>query len=509
MSDSVFFTEYISFKAVTLWDLDALQKDVRVQSKHKTEINFYASETIEGKTSALDVDGSLKASIITGLMKLEGSAKYLNDTKKSKQQARVTLQYRTTTRFKQLTMSHLGRQNVTYPYVFDQGTATHVVTAVLYWAQAFFVFDQEVSSAESLRDIQGNLEGMIKIIPKIAIEGEASLKMTDEENTNVQKFSCTFYGDFSLENNPTTFQDAIKIYRNLPNLLGVNGEHAVPMRVWLYPLNKLDSKAAQLVRDISIGLVNHSQSVLEQLNETVWRCNDMMRDSPFPKIRDKIKQFQNPCLQYKSVFQKTLESILPFIQGGGQEEGLLADILKNQDQSPFKSQALSTWLESMDKEIAVVGSYPNILKGIKIISSKNELDREILDPYYQSVVCFTFLSLHREEPYLSALSGHLKELITSHMKNPPKTQDMKEEKSELWFNKTSVCKQIREQARLFADFANANKNQKKTKFIVASVPSQACDGATIYRYEDGTEISNQYHLPSKLDRPTIAFQGNT
>ncbi|GCB86291.1 hypothetical protein scyTo_0026995, partial [Scyliorhinus torazame] len=207
---------------VTLYDVERQQSQGQFQPN--TETHIIASDSIEMKTFALNLNASLKASLLCGLVEVKGSAKYLNDTKRSKRQARVTLQYRTTTRFEQLTMSHLGRQNVTHPDVFDQGTATHVVTAVLYGAQAFFVFDQEVSATQNLQDIQDNLEEMIEEIPKIAIEGQASLKMTDKGKPIAHKFSCTFYGDFSLENNPTTFQDAINIYRALPKLLGRDGE---------------------------------------------------------------------------------------------------------------------------------------------------------------------------------------------------------------------------------------------------------------------------------------------
>ncbi|XP_067865877.1 uncharacterized protein [Heterodontus francisci] len=493
---------------VTLWDLETLQNDLDVRSQPNTEFHIIASDTTEKKASALNVDASLKASFLGGLIEVKGSAKYLNDTKKSKQQARVTLQYRTTTRFKQLTMSHLGRQNVTYPYVFDQGTATHVVTAVLYGAQAFFVFDQEVSSADSLQDIQGKLEVMIKIIPGISIEGEASLKMTDEEKSNAQKFSCTFYGDFSLENNPTTFHDAIKIYRNLPNLLGADGEHAVPMRVWLYPLNKLDSKAAQLVRDISIGLVNHSQSVLEQLNETVMRCNDLMRDSitiQFPEIRDRIVKFREMCLEYKLVFQKTLASVLPSIRGGGKEEGSLVDILKNREQSPFKHQSLIKWLDDKEREMNVVRSYLMILKDIHSVKSRSELDREVLDPETDYVVCFTFTSLHQEDFYLSEAASYLQSHTAEKMQIPnPANRVSAEYHNQQWFNSVSVSQKMRECSRLFLDFATANRARGKTKFIVASVQDDSNVGASIYLYERGFVVTQCFKPPSQPERPVVS-----
>ncbi|XP_069771725.1 verrucotoxin subunit beta-like [Narcine bancroftii] len=216
---------------ITLWDLQTLQSNLNSQDQPSTEMHIIASDSMEEKANALSVSGSLKASFLGGLMEVKGSAKYLSDTKGSVQQARVTLQYKGTIRFDQLTMSHLGRQNITYPSVFDEGSATHVVTAVLYGAHAFFVVDQITSSTENLRDIQGNMEAMVKCLPMIAIQGEASLKMTDEQKSKAKKFSCTFYGDFSLKNNPTTFQEVINIYTSLPSLLGSGGEHSVLITV--------------------------------------------------------------------------------------------------------------------------------------------------------------------------------------------------------------------------------------------------------------------------------------
>ncbi|XP_078422178.1 verrucotoxin subunit beta-like [Cetorhinus maximus] len=493
---------------VTLWDLKALQTDLNVQSQPNTEFHIIASDSIEKKASALNVNGSLKASFLGGLIEVKGSAKYLNDMKSSKHQAHVTLQYRTTTRFEQLSMSHLGRQNVTYPYVFDQGTATHVVTAVLYGAQAFFVFDQEVSSTETLQDIQGNLEVMIKIIPGIAVEGQASLEMTNEQKSDSHKFSCTFYGDFSLENNPTTFQDAIKIFRTLPKLLGPDGDHAVPMSVWLYPLNKLDSKAAQLVRDISIGLVNRSQSVLEQLNEAVMRCNDMMRDSvtiQFPEIGNRIMKFREMCLEHKLVFQKTLARVLPSIRGGGVEEGLLVDILKNKEQSPFKHQSLIKWLDDKEREMNVVRYYLMILKDIQVVKSRSELDREVLNPEAEYVVCFTFTSLHQEDFYLSGADSYLQSHTAEEMQIPnPANRVSAEHHNQQWFNSVSVSQKMRECSRLFLDFFTANRARGKTKFIVASVQDDSNVGASIYLYERGFVVSHCFELPSQPERPVVS-----
>ncbi|XP_055486838.1 uncharacterized protein LOC129694145 [Leucoraja erinacea] len=491
---------------VTLWDLQTPQSNLDRRDQPSTEFHIIASDSMEKKAAALDVSASLKASFLGGLVEVKGSAKYLSDTKESEQQARVTLQYKATTRFEQLTMSQLGRQNITYPSVFDEGSATHVITAVLYGAQAFFVFDQMASSTEKIQDIQGNMEATIKLLPLIAIQGEASLEMTEEHKSHTEKFSCTFYGDFSLKNNPTTFKDAINIYATLPHLLGPDGEHSVPIRVWLYPLNKLDSKAAQLVREISVGLVNRCQDVLEQLSEAVMRCNDLMKDSvavQFLEIINIILRFQKMCLEYKLGFQGTLCKVLPSIRGGGKEEVLLADILKNREQSPFKHQALTTWLDDKAREMKVAGRYLRILKDIPVVKSESELDEMFMDLATVYVVCFTFTKLHHEDLYLSEANNYLQSPTAQKMETqPPADGACTQRQSDSWFNLPSVSRKMRELSGSFLDFATANIADGKIKFAVGSVRDDSNIGASIYLYDEGCLENRCFVPPSQPEIPT-------
>uniref|UniRef100_A0A3B4WFT6 Stonustoxin-like helical domain-containing protein n=1 Tax=Seriola lalandi dorsalis TaxID=1841481 RepID=A0A3B4WFT6_SERLL len=337
---------------MTLWDLNDLKQNIRERPQNYNDFEIDSSVSIESKSLALNVEGSLKASFLSGLVEVEGSAKYLNDHKTSRNQARVTLTYKATTKVQELSMNHLGRGNVKHQYVFDKGIATHVVTGILYGAQAFFVFNREVSEKEDYQDIKGKLKLMIKKIPLFAKEGKSSLKLEEMVEENV--FSCKFYGDFSLEKPPTSFQDAVEVYQSLPKLLGANGENTVPMKVWLLPLTILDSSAAQLVRQISIRLVQEAQSVLEDFSELDMRCNDAMRTTTaqqFPQIGKKLKSFKEMFSEFKLEFQQNLAKKLPSIRGGGEEEAVLAEILKKRHSSPFNSKSLNEWMDCKHREL--------------------------------------------------------------------------------------------------------------------------------------------------------------
>nr|XP_003229244.1 PREDICTED: neoverrucotoxin subunit beta-like [Anolis carolinensis] len=471
---------------ITLWDLDSLQKNVRIGPQPKTEFEIIASDSIDDKASALNVSASLKASLLGELVELEGSAKFLQDTKTSKQKARVTLQYKATTRYEQLTMSHLGVENVSHPSVFEHGTATHVVTAILYGAQAFFVFDREVSSSESVQDVEGNLQAMIK--KSISGVGQGEIKMYGTENSQAENFSCKFHGDFSLESNPVSFQDAMQVYSTLPKMMGDNGEKAAPIKVWLYPLTKMDSKAAKIVREISLALIFDAQKILEELSEIDMRCNDLGKNpvaNTFPEIKRKIQHFKDLCKQHKQTFQKELAGILPSIRGGDKEEGALDDILRAVNQSPFNSRSLQAFLDSKEQEMDFVKSCLVILRGIEVIPSRSKLGEIVLDPQNEFVICFTFTFLHEEEPFLANLQHYL------HKKD---LEEKANSKCQAWFE----CKQMSHKAaRSISDFSRINKPNGKLRFFVASVPNTDIPGTSVYLYEDGDLVSCSFDLPSK------------
>ncbi|XP_048020830.1 uncharacterized protein LOC125251791 [Megalobrama amblycephala] len=490
---------------ITLWDAQMLQKNIDVRPQPNTDFKIIASDSSEDKVSALKVSASLEASFLSGLVSVKGSADYLNDKKSSKHQSRVTLQYRTTSRFEQLTMEHLGAGNVKHCNVFQEGSATHVVTALLYGAQAFFIFDREVSSNENHQEIQGDLQASIKKIPLISIEGQASLKMNEMEQEKINKFSCTFHGDFALKNNPVSYVDAIKVYSELPKLLGEHGENAVPMTVWLYPLKKLDSTAAQLVREISVSLVRRAQRIMDELDNCDIQCQDLMRDNiaiQFPEMKTKIRKCKDLCSEYKIVFQKHLCRLLPSIRGGGKEEQELADALTDKERSPFQGALVHKFLNEREREMNVVRSYLEIMKEVPVLSSSNDLDKVVLKASNNNVIAFALSSLDENEPYLSDLENYLKKQSCNNGEQIRYDQNSSK-KTEKWFSSGEVTALTRETIQAFLDFKEANNGRKNIEFCIASIPDELITASSIHVYERGRLISSQYELPSKPPKPVF------
>ncbi|XP_048009960.1 stonustoxin subunit alpha-like isoform X2 [Megalobrama amblycephala] len=485
---------------VTLWNKKSLSEDLDSRSQLMTDLKFSSSDSLSSKSSLLDVSASLKASFLGGLVEVGGSAKFLRDTKSSNQQSRVTMYYKETTKFEQLTMTQLGQ--ITYPQVFEQKTATHVVTGVLYGAQAVMVFDLTFSEEENKQEIEGELNIMVKKIPQYSIEGKGAIKMKDSDKKVNGSITCTFHGDFRLDQNPTTYMEALDVYKKLPNILKENPENAVPINVWLYPLSLLDTKAAQMEREISARLVSNTEDIMEGLGHAERTCNDLSRKTlvnVFRDIKERLQSFQRSFSIYKTMLLKAVSRVLPAIRGGGMEEKSLEDILKIHYSSPFNADKFNQWLDRAKSELDFLSFHSKLLEGIKT-KDLNDLKAILLNPDIDVVVCLTFTSLKYEDPYLPTLkefveSDKFKELDVGTKQHSSTLA------SEEWFNNTDVISKMRENLSLFKSFSEANKDEKRYRFIVSAISNPSSPGSSIYLYEKGQLTNRQFQPVSKPPPP--------
>ncbi|KAM6450277.1 verrucotoxin subunit beta-like isoform 1-T1 [Liasis olivaceus] len=486
---------------ITLWDPGVLTRNIETQLQPSTETQVIASDTLSNKAHALNVSASLKASFLGGLVTVDGAAKYLCDTPESAYQARVALKYSATTYFKQMTMCQIRQEHIMYPEVFEQGTATHVVTRILYGANAFFIFDQMAPSSDSLQNIQAKLHVMVTKMPLLSLSkagrgGEICLD--EQEKAAVAKFSCIFYGDFALDRNPTTYEEALRIYSKLPKMLGSNGEKSVPIQVWLFPLSRLNSRAAQLVREVSSRVISDTEKALEKLMELDKRCNDLLKDSittTFPEILKKIVRFKDLCEEYRLGLQKQLATILPSIRGGGARDDVLINLLRKNEQSAFNTASLHRFLDLKYQEIYFVKFFLDLSKGK--VSSQDDLVKRILDPRIDTVLAYTFTSLQAREPYLDKLNALLDQASGS----VPKAS-VQEKDSTPWFEDRKILERAQDAAMVFAGFSQGY-HLGKIHFIVTSKPDESNPGAEIVRYPSGCLEGTRLELLSKPRQPLI------
>ncbi|XP_024150486.1 neoverrucotoxin subunit alpha isoform X2 [Oryzias melastigma] len=475
-----------------LWDKEMIKNNKVRQSQKSSSYNITASDSIQSKSSLLDVGASLSASFLGGLIEVGGSASYMNDNKKFKNQSRVTLQYKATTEYEHLNVTQVKAQKTQMKDAIKSRGATHVVTGILYGANAFFVFDSEKMDSSSVQQIGGSMHAVIKKIPMISIEGKVDIKLSEEEKDVTNKFSCKFYGDFILDSNPSTFEDAVKSYVELPQRLGENAEKTVPVKVWLTPLKILEPSAEELKADICVSLVRKAVNALDDMREIEMRCNDALDENvvkKFPPMQRKLRNFLHLCEDYTKTLKRNMEEKFPLIREGKEDEDSVHKVFDDLEKSPFSQENLDKWLDNVEREINVLTSCVNIMEGIKIVSDKSELDREVFAPGVEDALCFVFTSLETEDPYLKQMEKHLSCHETERLSSvTPPSKDH-------WFFKDQIFTDMRQKAKEFNSTFKNLKSSKKYSFVIAALPNQKHDGATIYHYRGGCLKTEDFSKP--------------
>ena len=75
---------------------------------------------------------------------------------------------------------------------------------------------------------------------------------------------------------------------------GAKASKAVPKEVWLYPLNKLDDKAKQLTREISVKLVSQVEKLMQDLHTLKIHCIDIINSETimmFTGLQEQMSEF--------------------------------------------------------------------------------------------------------------------------------------------------------------------------------------------------------------------------
>ena len=127
-----------------LWSSDHLANYTeRIQRTTKFEIS--ASQNVNDLKNHFSIDARLSLSFLGGLIKVSGSAGYMDDRVTKSDIARVSLIFDTRTFTRDLKPEMFTK--VDYDQVLKKvSSATHVVVGIQYGASAVFVFDRTVSS---------------------------------------------------------------------------------------------------------------------------------------------------------------------------------------------------------------------------------------------------------------------------------------------------------------------------------------------------------------------------
>ena len=474
----------------TLWKEDSYKKEgftsERLASNQQWLID--SENTFSSKVWKLDIEAGLTLSLMGGLVDIKGHAKYLKDTTSSSNVAKVSLTYKETTVYRELTSDALHNLDYRDFLTNDEkkDEFTHVVVGIQYGGTCTMVFEREIKDGETKEDIEGVLSVVLKSIP---ISGEASLKLNSDEKEKVDNFKCTVYSDLKSNASVANWDEALSLYKSLPTKLSATGEtdaeRGVPVKIWLLPKNLLGSQHDTLVKELSNVVVNKPKEVIELLTEAINESRDLInKTKKFPILNSKIDRFAKLVENYTTTFQKDILSVLLIsIRSGTGDEKLLFDTVEKHERSAFGY--LNTWIGRIKKEVDTLLAIQNQLSD-KCVSFANKTFEQNIVKKTTNVV-FTLKVCKREDKFINEMESYYNNLTKNETtRSGEKILDILNNRK--WFEDELLKGKMREMAYQMRIFASANQLNEDIGFFVREIECEETPDCCIDVWEKGKKL---------------------
>jgi hypothetical protein len=298
------------FGGISLWkdsEVNAAQAtaDNKVQN---AEYRFTYSLDEARSDNSLNIEGSLALDLKA--FSAEGSAKYLNEKKSSKHEARLNVSCIIERRTRRIPMEVLSR--MTYEKNLNNPLYTHFVAEVVEGASATLTFARSCSSEEEAKEITGELK--IKVV-SIPVSGSAKVEFKEGTKKLMENVKISYSG--AMAENVASFEDAQRVAKEMPSKLMTQMN---TLKYKLLPLSLLDSKANKLIRSIDTGLLNKTAEALKAGNEAALTLKEVAADEvfqkTFPSVRKQISNFQNAFSAVETDFTSQVRQLLPELRDG-------------------------------------------------------------------------------------------------------------------------------------------------------------------------------------------------
>ncbi|XP_071833385.1 uncharacterized protein [Apostichopus japonicus] len=339
----------------SLWSSDVISKAVKTSAQKNTAHNILTDVTFDRKLKLFGIDNNLKASIMTNLVSLTGSSRYLYDQVPFNNHEKVTLHYKCSTKLEELDLENLIKEKTLCPEVFTYGIGTHVVCGILYGGEAFFVFDSLLS--DECQGSSMSLHGAVAELVNIRSYETGHLSLPRELAEQTNAISCKLYSDFRTPYSPNKYRDAAKLFNSFPHYVEGSGTQAIPVEFLLYPLCKINSFAAYPVRHVSVNIVSQLENTNNHLNKLITDCiylSSMTIIKKFPGIKSDIEEFLQLLRSYKQHLQQLTGSLVTRIRTGSLTESTLETVLREKEESPFGQHQLDTWVQQKNVHLKIL-----------------------------------------------------------------------------------------------------------------------------------------------------------
>ena len=282
------------FLSVNAFKQPLEEEDICEDEANTTNVDFILTDSINEKYEKLDIDAELSLSIMSGLVKLSGSAAYLDSQKSSAKSTEMTLAYAVHTMHQEVD----GIRSKVDKNCIDMDEATHIVIGIDWGAKCNITCKYQMEHNEDEMQVKGKLQAEIeKLKSVLSAKGSASVDISQDGKEHGTKFSYHSKCDVSdLEKDiPSTFEGVLSVATSLPSaVLKTNNGKGVPINYIMLSLNslrkmcKLELKLDVIYKEIEEDAVKRCFQVMQSIHKSRQQVNDLV--TIFMENKDAILQ---------------------------------------------------------------------------------------------------------------------------------------------------------------------------------------------------------------------------
>ena len=238
--------------------------------------------------------------------------------------------------------------------------ATHVVTEVKTGFSAVLNFESEINDYENMtkKEVAKSLDALVHRLPSEGIEGSVLTgeKKADAVRTkkikNNMKF--VFYGDTVIDPPPSSYKDAIQVYKSLP------AKSLIEERVVSFSVSPLEDYCNER-SDIVIEIANKNVADITQMFMDFKAVEKFFRElkitrvaTDFQRYREVLIDLEQRYQTYRSKVSSRIKQVLPKIRSNASSEQELVDIVIEYKNSKYEKEEFLGLLYTRKKEVETI-----------------------------------------------------------------------------------------------------------------------------------------------------------
>ena len=445
-----------------------------------------SENTFSSKVRNLDIESGLTLSLLGEMINIKGHAKYFEDTVSSSNVAKVSLTYKETTVYQELTLDALYAMDYQDLLASDEQELafTHVVIGIQYGGMFTMVFERDVNKSETKEEIERELSAAINAIP---ISADDNFNLNSDGNEKLDNFRCTVYSDFISNTRIENWNEAKTLYKSFPSIISASKDfgkdRGVPVKIWLLPKSCFGSQNHIVINEISNSFVDKSKELVESLTRAVNESHDLLnKTKKYYIVNEKIARFLKAVEDYKSAFHKDILSPLVYsIRSGSEREDLLSDTFQKHQSSPFSYLAL--WLQKIKEEVDTFLLMEEQLSGVGVSFVSEDFLQSVAKKTISVVL--TLKVSKREDSFINEMENY----NSAQTETAVGVEEFLNEK--LWFEDQSCKEEILGMAYEMRNVAYANQINGNVGFFMREVECDTTSECHVETWENGKRLALQ------------------